>query len=267
MGGSMGFEEHPQFKAPADSNAKIWRYMDVTKYLSLLERKSLFFVRLDKLTTDDPFEGLYTEVNLAFDHFPYDLLPAEMASRYEDKETFDKIKELNKRSREYVKEQRTGTFVNSWHQQDHESVAMWSQYIRGADGIAVQSSYARLIDAMADYKDFGVFVGLIGYLDYATEAIPLDNLLHAYMHKRRSFEHERELRALIWTYQHGKNDGIKYRDVSGIYVPVNLDRLIENVYVSPTAPAWVADLVTAVTIRYGLDKEVRQSDLARRALY
>jgi len=174
---------------------------------------------------------------------------------------------VNKLSRERQKEERAGTFVNSWHQQDHESVAMWSQYVRGADGIAVQSSYARLIDAMADYEDFGVFVGLIRYLDYATEAIRFDNVLHAYMHKRRSFEHERELRALIWTYQHSKNDGIRYRDVSGIYVPVKLDRLVENVYVSPTAPPWIAELVKAVTIRYGLDKEVRQSDLARRPLY
>src|SRR5438128_9116768 len=45
------------------------------------------------------------------------------------------------------------------------------------------------------------------------------------MYKRKSFEHERELRAAIWTLEHGKNNwGLdnKFKDVSGLYVPVDI---------------------------------------------
>jgi hypothetical protein len=37
------------------SNYKIAKYLDLTKFISLLEKKSLFFCRLDKL--EDHFEG------------------------------------------------------------------------------------------------------------------------------------------------------------------------------------------------------------------
>lgn len=44
---------HP-YTIPAP-DAKLWRYMDLAKFLSLLESCSLFFTRLDHF--QDPFEG------------------------------------------------------------------------------------------------------------------------------------------------------------------------------------------------------------------
>ena len=51
------YEEHPACTSPPP-NAILWRYMDFMKYVSLLDRKALFFGRVDKL--GDPFEGFYT---------------------------------------------------------------------------------------------------------------------------------------------------------------------------------------------------------------
>ena len=45
-----------------DENDKIWRYVDFSKFLSLLEDSAIFFSRADKL--DDPFEGSYSKVNI-----------------------------------------------------------------------------------------------------------------------------------------------------------------------------------------------------------
>jgi hypothetical protein len=50
------YSEHETCLKPANENAKIWRYMDFTKFVSLLEKKALFFCRADKL--GDPFEGV-----------------------------------------------------------------------------------------------------------------------------------------------------------------------------------------------------------------
>jgi hypothetical protein len=43
-----------------DSNI-IWRYMDFTKFVSLLDRSALFFARADKFK--DQFEGSWTKKN------------------------------------------------------------------------------------------------------------------------------------------------------------------------------------------------------------
>jgi hypothetical protein len=50
----------------------------------------------------------------------------------------------------------------------------------------------------------------------------------------------------------------------GVSIPIDLEGLIENIYVSPGAPTWHADLVTSVVKRYGYDFPVIHSDLDRK---
>jgi hypothetical protein len=50
-------------KPPPNVNIPIWRYMDLTKYVSMLGSKSLFFVRADKI--EDLFEGSTPRSNIA----------------------------------------------------------------------------------------------------------------------------------------------------------------------------------------------------------
>src|SRR5215216_6605008 len=51
-------------KQPSDPDAKVWRYMDFAKYVSMLEMNALWFTRADKLGESfeeklgDPFEGI-----------------------------------------------------------------------------------------------------------------------------------------------------------------------------------------------------------------
>ena len=122
---------------------------------------------------------------------------------------------------------------------------------------------------MKQYEEFEVFIGEIKYLDYNNEAIPPGQLLFPLTTKRKSFEHEKELRALIWTLQHGKNNlkDNKFASTLGLSVPINLDKLIESIYVSPTAPHWFLNLIKAITKRYEIDKPVIQSDLLSNPLY
>ncbi|KAF5417648.1 MAG: hypothetical protein C5S38_01290 [Candidatus Methanophagaceae archaeon] len=53
------YKEHPAFEKPSDEDIKIWRYIDFTKFVSLLDKKALFFARADRLS--DSFEGSYLE--------------------------------------------------------------------------------------------------------------------------------------------------------------------------------------------------------------
>ena len=47
----------------------------------------------------------------------------------------------------------------------------------------------------------------------------------------------------------------------GIHVPIDLNVLIDKVYVAPACPKWLFHLVKSLTKKYGLHKEVCQSIL------
>ena len=61
--GRRMYKKHEAFKTPENENVKIWRYMDFTKFLSILINKELYFRRSDMLK-DDPFEGSLTQINV-----------------------------------------------------------------------------------------------------------------------------------------------------------------------------------------------------------
>jgi hypothetical protein len=48
---------HGAEKLPEDRDTPIWRYMDFTKFVYMLDRQSLFFCRPDCL--EDSFEGMW----------------------------------------------------------------------------------------------------------------------------------------------------------------------------------------------------------------
>jgi hypothetical protein len=50
---------------------------------------------------------------------------------------------------------------------------------------------------------------------------------------------------------------------AGVSIPVDLDKVIECIYVSHTCENWFKELVESVLDKYGLKKEVRASELGR----
>ena len=85
------------------------------------------------------------------------------------------------------------------------------------------------------------------------------------MHKRESFRHEHELRALILNSQNIRETTQPL--ITGINVKVNLDKLIEKIYLSPQAPNWFKDLVKSITEKYHIDKPIESSSLDERPLF
>jgi hypothetical protein len=153
---------------------------------------------------------------------------------------------------------------------------MWKLYLKSYEGIAVQSTYERLRDSIID--DEKVYLGIVNYIDYETEFIYQgDNILSAFFHKRRSLEHEREVRALVLKVPTGDGskdaDGVGHIDFhqetigSGLKIKVDLERLVERIYVAPSTPDWFADLVGALIRRYGYQFEVLHSKLDEKPLY
>lgn len=239
--------------------------MDLAKFLSLLDRSALYFPRVDQLAITDPFEGYYTNANARAADLKYEQVPKQLldANNIKDEQTFNLVVGGLRMMRQLQSIHREVMYVNSWHVLEHESAAMWTLYLRSQDGIAVRSTYPRLVDSLSDYHEFPIFIGKIRYIDYEREIIPWGQVLFPAMHKRKSFEHEQELRALIWTLVEPKHNfdfnnpkANPFHDVMGLYVDVDLDKLIDQVYVAPTAPKWLVDLLTTLMKKYGFNKDV-----------
>lgn len=225
---------HSSFIKPPE-NTTIWRYMDFTRFVSLLEKRALFFSAMSILRDMDEHEGTYntatTENNerrLLIHHIGSGLLRA-----------FGKL-----------------LAVNCWHINENESVAMWDIYLKGSPGVAIQSTVQNL-EKSFNNDALRPLIGKVHYLS-ENDLIPEPdgfNGLNAVLWKWKSYEYEHELRAvLISRLEHL----YKY---NGIYVPVDLNQLIQKIIISPKASSWFSELVSSVSAKYELDKKVTSSRL------
>jgi hypothetical protein len=88
--------------------------------------------------------------------------------------------------------------------------------------------------------------------------------------KGKSYEHEREWRALFEQDERPEGqhefsfDEAARIQHPGLSVPVDLDVLIDAVYVAPGKPEWFKDQVRRVAKTYKLDKPIEISDLEAR---
>ena len=236
------YQEHPVFNPPP-LNAILWRYMDFTKYISLLEKQALFFARADKF--EDPFEGSYSKVNEA-------ALPLLFQEVFKEQNlSEDQSKQWANNYGNIMKKVGQSVFINCWHENPYESAAMWKLYSREEDGIAIKTDFNSFKTSFTCSQS--IYIGSINYVDYETFLIPEGNTFSPFLHKRKSFEHEREVRAI--------NSQRPIQD-DGAYYEVNLSLLIQKVIVAPFAPDWFFELVKSVTTRYNFNFEVVRSDQA-----
>jgi len=252
---------NPNFKQPSDENQKVWRYMDFTKLISLLESSSLYFARADKF--EDPFEGSYPKEDiLAVEDYLNSLKDATEKKKKLYRELWCDSNDLFKKS----------AFLNCWHLNNHESAAMWKLYLKSNEGIAIQSTYHSLKNAFVSEEK--IYLGEVKYIDYETEwlGFPRDGL-KPLIHKRKSFDHEKEVRAVVVRNFFENLDKInsnmeeEVNITHGFHIPINLDVLIEKIYVAPNAETWFFDIVKSIIRRYDKSYTVIQSDLYQSPLY
>lgn len=250
------YEAHPVFVQPQNQDVKVWRYMDFTKLVSLVDSRRLFFTRADKF--DDPFEGSWPRMNVAARQLIPDEVPVENREAFS--RSMASMGEVNRHWPKY-------NAINCWHMNEHESAAMWKLYLKSDEGIAVQSTYSKLRSSLIDDKN--IYLGVVKYIDYEQEWIDAGNLLSPFVHKRKSFEHEREIRALVteWPTGDASIDFARETIDHGLKIKVDIERLVENIYIAPSAPNWFADLVRALVQRYGYDFQVVHSKLNEQPVF
>ena len=218
--------------------------MDLTKLVAFLETGSLHFARADTLS--DPYEGSLSRFNSAAEEQRL-IAYMEMVNT-EAAEHINALPQSRKSMAHLIRE---STYINCWHSGETESAAMWKLYGTTADSIVIQSTYKKLMDALPD----NFFMGMVQYKDYGSSEdwMPRDNYLYPFIHKRREFKYESEVRA--FTSGHWDDKPL------GIPVDIDIDKVVETIRAQPTTPAWARQAIEKLLERYGWGKKVMQSQI------
>jgi hypothetical protein len=237
------------FKKPNDLDVKVWRYMSLAKFLWMLQKNALYFSRSDLM--GDPFEGHYSKITAMSEEAfvaaqMTDPVFAEMGEAAHRRNFRDLISKVPK--------EKMGLFVNCWHMNEHESLAMWKLYASQRESICIQSTFSRLEQSLPHEA----FLGAVEYIDYNKQYISVTNALNYIIHKRKSFEHERELRAVMWR---PISDKFAVIDDRGMIAPIQLIDLIENIFINPNADPILEEVVNGLKSAHKLPAPVHKSSV------
>lgn len=228
---------YPYLQQPAD-DARLWRYMAPTAFLSMLLGRSLFFATLESF--EDPFEGVP----------PPAVLEAARSAR--GPEAVDPARGLAA-WKTMIERCRATICASCWHVGDDESEAMWKLYGRFEDGLAVVST---LKSIRATFRVHDITGGLVDYSGREFEPGDADeNLLQWATTKRPSYKHEREFRLLVRRAADDRARG------DGVAVPIDPEVLIGEVVLSPRMQRWQIDLFRGLLDQLAFKRPVRESSL------
>lgn len=250
----MATLDHPSFLQPSNPNVLLWRYMDLSKFAALLQRGALAFPRADLL--GDRFEGSVPVANANGRFLVEALLQNPNNSIDLTEERLSEIgRQLSDNRRLWSKIH----FVSCWHMNSYESAAMWKLYSSSRDAVCIQTSYSKLANALPSE----CYMGTIRYIDFATSAIHEGNAFNSFLIKRLSFSHEQEARAIAI------NDAGITGNIAPDFLefPVDIQNLINAIFVSPDAPSWYREVVQGLTSKYGLSLTVHSSTLDGEPMY
>lgn len=239
-------------------NEKIWRYTDFYKYVDLLTTSELHFARADSL--EDIFDCSY---------IPF-LNEDSRRSFSENLYTKKEILQISDFCRFFV-------YLNCWHINDVESAALWKLYSENKyETIAIQSTFGKLKSEIGQSRN-DVYISKVRYdPEHAGTPIPNNPRAKSYtgaeriIYKRKSFEHEKELRAFIYNgheeirAMESKHEveQLKIQRPDCIRIKIKPSNLIESVYISPVSKDWFVKLIENVSSQFEIDKSrVQRSNL------
>ena len=248
------YTPHPTvFKQPLDESISVWRYMDLSKFIWMIQREALFYCRSDSL--GDPFEGHYTKVIADQEEEHINTLRAnnEFAAIAAAVNAEEMAREVYRaRTLELPKQLKQKYFVSCWHMNEEESPAMWKLYTSQNESICIRSKYKTLASLLPEQS----LLGIVEYIDYHRESFDTTEMWSYIIHKRKSFQHEQEIRAAIYR---GETCPFESVGEKGLVVPINIATLIEEIIVSPTSKSPLTEVVEGLAKKYGLKAPVERS--------
>lgn len=254
----MPYEPHDLFTDPEENT--LWRYLDFTKFVSIINTNSLFFPSARTLQKIDPWEGSYLKKELV-----HILNEEKLLKPTTDFSTeFDYIKQKANDWLLCFENEADSNFISCWHYNSYESAAMWGLYLKSNEGLCIQTDIQSFKDSFKD-ETKRIFIGMVRYKEYETDFFysgfdmnkieyPSFSFFHPFIHKRKIYDHEKEYRAIVPLFGN-RSDNCK----NGLMIKVNLKTLIKRIVLAPASPEWFEELVRSTLKKYDLDFPVTKS--------
>jgi hypothetical protein len=264
----MPYKSHEIMQEPQETQS-LWRYMDFSKFVALMQTKNLFFSPLTRLE-DDPWEGLPSKKNFdpelivrIQDVGPSSTDGSIVEGNLPTNIRFASLKNLfGDHLDDFLEEKKQSAFklrnlfsVSCWHMNDDESDSQWKIYGSSPCALAIVTSFKRLREAIIDSHD--VYGSKVIYYNPSKTPIPEGNAFLPVMFKRQAFIHEREFRLINCNFELINSK----TPPTGIPIAVDLDKLIESVVISPRAPQWFTDVVERFITDSGFSIPISKSNL------
>lgn len=274
----MPLEEHASFNRPPITT-RLWRYMDVPKFVEMLTSGQLWLTSAEILARDDPYAGLPGP--LRFPHRAWkriDDIPPGFRQKIFDHgrrskpdatpdDAFMGWLQIAEQRCIMDASSRPDYFINCWHAAKHESAAMWKVYAAPGAGVVIVSNGGRIATAIAD-EERRTYLGAVQYMEPDVIQIGLPNGFDAYVLKRSSYAYEQEVRLVhwdpsnyhdalenaMWNEETRRYDGL-IEDARplrpGVSLDCDINVLIEAVLISPYAPPWYQATIERLRDRLG----------------
>jgi hypothetical protein len=208
------------------------RYLDLAKFVSLLQTRAIHFTRIDQFK--DQYEGSYPLSDV--DVFGGD-------------------------SSGYSSEQwKKFVAVSCWYHSDIESDAMWRLYTSDdSQGIAIKTTWDKLKAALGEQVNC---LTRVKYIDFVKDKAEIIHPFTVFEYKRKAYIHENEVRAIIIELPKMEivnGMPLNSRPIPGKKIPkdgipieVELNSFIDQVVVNPRRTSWFLDVVNGLCEKYGL---------------
>ncbi len=261
----------------------LYRYMDLTKFISLLHSKSIYLSQMTSF--DDLLEGSLTAqsyINNSNDAPILDLfnltwgggINETSEERKERKLKIDESKsDIHKRTfntpfgkflsediNEKLYQCKEHIYVSCWHKSEYESAAMWKLFGAG-NSVCIKTSVSKILNGNIP-KETVVRLDEVKYINHSIQNTHT-NSLQPFISKSLAYEFEKEVRLIGYNPDEDINNSSEgFKEIK-----YNLNNLIEQLIISPNSPPWFKEQVTTLCCTYNLTNlSIVESELSRKPI-
>lgn len=221
-----------------NGNKIIWRYMSLDKFFNLIHSKNLYLSKIVNLT--DKFEGRLPP-NKYFEGIRFSTKDGFIGSELYEKRSKQEFNILY----DYG--------ISCWTMSTNENYALWKIYLDNMkSGVALKSTVGRLRKSIKSSENF-----YIGEVKYGSTFFDIEEPsdLQIICNKKIYYEYENEVRLIVKDSDKKSNQSIS--------LEVNLDILIDEIYISPFTKYWFhegfKDIIQA--FNPAISNKIRISDI------
>jgi hypothetical protein len=225
-----------------DEDVILWRYMNLAKFVSMLEKRSIWLARAD--TFGDKHEGKFPDEMRNYIEKAYE--------DYDDENDDSPVKDASDFQDYLVK----NTFISCWHRNLDENMVMWEIYGKEKESVAIQTT----VDDLDRSVDASVLSGhslIMKNVEYQNSDEIKEILLYedCFFRKRKHFSFEKEVRISLDTYSRfNPTKNTPY----GYGLPIQPNILIQKVLIHPDSSGWFKDAVDSIMKKYELHAPIEK---------